>query len=79
MAGSYKHIVDDNNNFIGIDLIDNLGDAYEALEECYLMIKQLTGNDKQKIYETWRDSVLKASPNAGSPRFTYGFYWDETE
>lgn len=49
MAGSYKHIVDENNQFIGIDLIDNLGDAYEALEECYEYIQILTGGDKELI------------------------------
>lgn len=42
MAGSYSHITDDETGrFIGIDLIDNLGDAYEALEECYGMIQYL--------------------------------------
>lgn len=77
MAGSYRHITDVNNNFRGIELIDNLGDAYEALEECYLMIKQLTGNDKQKIFEAWRDSVLAVSPNAFDPRFDFDFFWRE--
>ncbi len=38
MAGSYKHCVDDKGRFRGVDLLDHLGDAYEALEEMYGMI-----------------------------------------
>lgn len=39
MAGSWKHIVnEDDGKFIGIRFLDNLGDAAEALEECYGMI-----------------------------------------
>jgi hypothetical protein len=77
MAGSYRHITNGKNEFIGIDLIDNLGDAWEALEECYLMIKQLTGNDKQKIYKAWYEGVLGLSPNVNSPKFTYDRFWEE--
>lgn len=51
MAGSYKHIVDKNNKFIGVKYLDNLVDAYEALEECWHMIDILTGSDKEKIEE----------------------------
>lgn len=42
MAGSYKHVVDekgrlrDNESFV--NQIENLGDAYEAVEEMYGMI-----------------------------------------
>lgn len=49
MAGSYRHIVNHKNEFQGIGLIDNLGDALEALEECYYMIGVLSGWDKEKI------------------------------
>jgi hypothetical protein len=38
MAGSYNHITTAKGKFRGTQLIDNLGDAYEALEECYGMI-----------------------------------------
>ena len=45
MAGSYQHIVDKQNNFLGdVDeelLLDNLGDTYEALEECYATERQV--------------------------------------
>lgn len=32
MAGSYRHITNENNQYSGIDLIENLGDASQALE-----------------------------------------------
>lgn len=59
MAGSYKHIVNPDGSFRGTDLIDNLGDAYEALEECHLMIEHLTNGNKVKIFEAWRDGYFK--------------------
>ncbi len=40
MAGSYKHIVGPNGEFT-MDLIDNMGDAHEALEECFAYIQRL--------------------------------------
>lgn len=43
MAGSFKHIVNEKGQFIGCAHLDNLGDAYEALEECYGMIWFLAG------------------------------------
>ena len=61
MAGSYRHIVDNENNLLlsGEAHLDNLGDAYEALEECYDMIQYLTGGDKRKIYVAWAQGHLK--------------------
>jgi hypothetical protein len=39
MAGSYSHITTDKKGkFRGTELLDHMGDAYEALEECYGMI-----------------------------------------
>jgi len=52
MVGSYNHIVDKDGAFIGIDLIDNLGDAHEALEECYLIIQILAKKNRKKINKT---------------------------
>lgn len=50
MAGSYGHIVSKKGRkFLGTSLLDNMGDAYEALEECYLMIEELSGGDQAKI------------------------------
>lgn len=51
MAGSYRHITNGTGRFIGTNEIDNLGDAYEALEECYGMIQFLTGGDAARITE----------------------------
>ena len=44
MAGSLDHIVGDDGRF-RMDLIENLGDAHEALEECFHIIRHLTGGD----------------------------------
>lgn len=51
MAGSYKHCVDDKGNLLSNDemmitgaMIENLGDAYEAIEEMYGMIWYLADN-----------------------------------
>ena len=41
MAGSYKHTVNDDGTFRGVDLLDHLGDADEALEELYGMVRYL--------------------------------------
>lgn len=45
MAGSYNHCIDDNGYLLSNDemmiseaMIENLGDAYEAIEELYGMI-----------------------------------------
>lgn len=54
MAGSFGHITDDAGQFIGIALIENLGDAYEALEECFGMIHVLSGGDPNKIEDARR-------------------------
>jgi hypothetical protein len=49
MAGSYKHIVDDKGRYHGPVLLDHMGDAYEALEECYGMIWFLADGDPIKV------------------------------
>jgi hypothetical protein len=49
MAGSYKHIVDENGAFRGVELLDHLGDAYEALQECYGMIMFLAFGDLKRV------------------------------
>lgn len=54
MAGSYNHIVDDAGRFIGVELIDDLGDAWEALEECYGMIWLLAGGDAGLVEDAQR-------------------------
>ncbi len=54
MAGSLNHIVDDDGSFT-MDLIENLGDAHEALEECFYIIYLLSGGDHERIKEACTD------------------------
>ncbi len=55
MAGSYRHIVNNDNELIDnnefIDMIENLGDAYEMAQECWWLINILAGFNKDKIAE----------------------------
>jgi len=48
MSGSLSHIIDTDGTF-SMSLIENLGDAYEALEECYQLIYTLAGGDTEKV------------------------------
>jgi len=48
MAGSLNHIVGKDGHF-KMDSIENLGDAYEALEECFELIHIMTQGDKEII------------------------------
>ncbi len=48
MAGSLSHIVGRDGHFT-MSLIENLGDAHEALEQCYLLIIELSGGDMGKV------------------------------
>ena len=58
MAGSYEHVTKKGGIFRGLDLIDNLGDAHEALEECVWMIKWLAGGDEDKLNEAHRQFCI---------------------
>lgn len=66
MAGSYMHVTDRlTGEFEGLDTIDNLGDAYEAIEEMHDMIgwmaRQLSPDDpRHAIHEAWREGHLRA-------------------
>ena len=50
MAGSYFHIIDQNGEFT-MNSIENLGDAHEALEECFVLIYELSNGDPTCISE----------------------------
>ena len=41
MAGSLNHIIDDDTGGFSMGTIDNMGDAHEALEDCYDIIALL--------------------------------------
>lgn len=53
MAGSYKHVVTKTgklrSNESLIQMIENLGDAYEAIEEMYGMIWYLADGDAEAV------------------------------
>ena len=49
MAGSYHHCVDEKTGGFNFDLIENMGDAWEACHEMFWMIRHLTGNNAQRI------------------------------
>ena len=48
MAGSLNHLVGADGKFT-MDLIENLGDAHEALEECFRPIHYLAEGDSDRI------------------------------
>lgn len=48
MAGSLNHVVADDGTFT-MDYIENLGDAHEALHECFEIIRELTGGDRYNV------------------------------
>lgn len=51
MAGSLNHIIGADGRFT-MDSIENLGDAYEALEECFNLIYTLSGGDQRTVSRT---------------------------
>lgn len=48
MAGSLNHIVDSDGCFT-MDTIENMGDAHEALKECFEIIRLITGGKKEVV------------------------------
>jgi len=48
MAGSLSHIVDKDGKFT-MNLIDHVGDAHQALEECFVLIYELAGGDSDRV------------------------------
>ncbi len=79
-------MIDKDLKFLGVDLIDHLGDAHEALEECYDMIMHLTGGDKRKIFEAHLAHLAKRIPHhhpdhpdykANADVRTFERYWDD--
>lgn len=86
MAGSFHHLIDKDLKFRGLDLIDNLGDAHEALEECYDMIMHLTGGNKVKIWRAHLAHLAKQFPHhhpdnpeyeANASARSFGRYWTD--
>lgn len=76
MAGSYNHVTDENGQLRGesfTDMIENLGDAYEAIEEMYGMIWFLAGTDEraasrvEQARRQYQDGI-RMSPSGRSAR-----------
>ena len=77
MAGSYRHITKNDGTFRGMENIDNLGDAAEALEECYDMIQWLTHGNKKKIYKAWLKGYFKKEcPLENLKLASYEDFWE---
>lgn len=53
MAGSLNHIVNDHGAFT-MATIENMGDAHEALEECFDLIALLVDGDREKLWQACR-------------------------
>lgn len=55
MAGSYNHVTDRKGNLLSnedfIQYIENLGDAYEAIEEMYYIIQYLSKGNSDLVKE----------------------------
>lgn len=51
MAGSLNHIVDSETGKFTMDTIENLGDAHEALEECFNIILAMSGGAMDEVNE----------------------------
>ena len=72
MAGSYMHLVDDENNFLGRDiLIDNMGDAYEAIEECWNIIQILAKYDSRLIKNAQKIYIDQCRRKLAGPSHIY--------
>jgi hypothetical protein len=62
MAGSYRHVTNDDGSFRGGDLLDGGGDVYEAVEEMYHMIQILSGGDQARIEQARNEAVKRCTP-----------------
>lgn len=85
MAGSYQHVTNDDGSFRGLDLIDNLGDAYEAIEEMHDMIafmaRAISPDDPRlAIHEAWRYGVDRPPENTANESLCgFDAYWADDE
>lgn len=72
MAGSFNHIVDKQGAFT-MSTIDNMGDAREALEECFDLIAVLldtgvSGIDRDHDTEAWFRAAYRSVVGPGEPK-----------
>ena len=59
MTGSYGHCINHIGAFIGVKHLDNLGDAYEALEEMYWMLQYFSGGNKERLFEAYKEGYCR--------------------
>lgn len=68
MAGSYNHCIDEDGNLLDnerlVDMLENGGDVYEAVEELYGMIWWLAdqasfGNELKTMVDNARQSYIE--------------------
>lgn len=87
MAGSFNHItVFRNGRFLFRGdppindeslLCDDMGDGYEALEECFDMIEHLAGGDLRKVYEAQLHHARKRGYTAAAQNQTFDEWMKE--
>lgn len=83
MAGSYRHVTEADGSFRGFDLIENGGDAAEAIDEMWQMIAymgaQLTPDDPRRaIHEAHRFGVERPPGNtANDDLMSFDRYWSD--
>ena len=46
MAGSYRHLLPQSDNDPGWSLIENMGDAYECVEELFWLVERAIGREE---------------------------------
>jgi hypothetical protein len=72
MAGSYIHIIEDDGNFVDnetfVDMIENLGDAYEMAEEMFGMIWYLATAPMSNLTPAQRVGMARQSYKLGLER-----------
>jgi hypothetical protein len=71
VAGSYRHVTNEDGTFRGADLLENGGDTYEAVEEMHAMIAWLAGqidpaNPRAAIHRAWREGYLRPLNNGNA-------------
>ena len=83
MAGSYRHVTNADGSWRGFDLIDNGGDAAEAIDEMWQMIAymgaKLTPDDPRRaIHEAHRYGVQRPPENtANDDLMSFERYWSD--
>lgn len=83
MAGSYRHVTNADGSYRGSDLLDNLGDASEAVEEMHAMIawlaQQVNPDDPRRaIWQAHNEGYLFPNYpwNRDTERASFDSFWE---